>query len=113
MFERKSEIVKHEGGIYPSMNPYDVFIPVEAWTGFYKRYGHWPGDKGPIDIDILDELTRTRDETDNIDEVHNVRFFGLKWDEHGEPYFETCRTVVMEIIHTAELRSCKKLTKNL
>lgn len=99
MFGRKAVFGSHHHDRYQNANKSEYIIPIECWIEYKQKYGHYPGDKGTISQELLNEFTITYDET--TPNSQNVREYIFGQFINNE--FVTCRSVTLEAIHYASL----------
>jgi hypothetical protein len=104
-FSMESEFVFHEGSKYDSLKQFEVSMPIECWVDFKRKFGHYPSN---IDIEILNEITKTRKEALEGEEIYHVVFGKITKDMSGEIVINSCRSAVMYAIKEEENRRLQK-----
>lgn len=106
----QSEFVSHKDREYYYLNFMEVSIPIECWVDYYRKTGHYPGDLGSIDINELNNITRTSEECneDENKEVFRTTFGSIIIGINGRKTISTCRSSVEYAIHEEEKRRLEK-----
>ena len=70
---------------------YDNSIPIECWVDYKKKIGHFPGELNPIDIDKLNQLTKTREECSHGESIYSTLFgFIITGIDGGKNHLNMC-----------------------
>uniref|UniRef100_A0A6C0C7F1 Uncharacterized protein n=1 Tax=viral metagenome TaxID=1070528 RepID=A0A6C0C7F1_9ZZZZ len=86
-FDRSVKFVCHTGEKYIYLNKKEISIPLEAYRGYYDKYGHYPD----VDVDKLFNLVTS--------EKYDKKFFD---SIPGEFNIVTCRSALMDFVHRAD-----------
>ena len=103
----ESGFVNHALAKYDLLNGLDMCFPIEAWTTYKKKYGHYPTN---VDVNKLNAFTITEEDYNNLtpDEakdhpLYKVQCGSFYWDPlDGTPRFASCRSAVMDAIEASE-----------
>jgi hypothetical protein len=98
----ESEFVSHYYSENSIFYPVVASIPIECWTKYKRKMGHFPGELHPIDVDKLNQLTKTRGECENGESVYRTTFGSIITGIDGEKTVSTCISNVENVIFESE-----------
>lgn len=107
IFDLISEFVLHEGEKYERLEKYEKSFPIECWVDYMRKFGHYP----EIDINKLNEITMTRKEAKNDEELSQIyitKYGKPARDDNGNFIITTCRSAVMWAIYHADKNKKEK-----
>ncbi len=101
LFDLETEFILHKGGEYNKLNEYEISFPIECWVDYKRKYGHFPEN---INVDELNKITITRDETTNFSDIYKTMLGKPSRDNNGDFILTSYRSAVMYAIREEELR---------
>lgn len=99
-WDLRSEFVSHRNKVYKYLNRFETSIPIECWVDYKRRYGHYPEN---IDVKVLTELTRTRDESKSELPFYETVYLAPIKTLDDTWTLSSCQSAVWHVIRKEEL----------
>jgi hypothetical protein len=99
-WDLRSEFVSHQDKVYKYLNRFETSIPIECWVDYRRQYGHYPEN---IDVNVLKELTRTRDEPESKFPLYETTYLVPIKTLDDKWTVSSCQSAVWYVIRKEEL----------